>query len=74
MVIFRCMSCRCCFEALFGTRKSFFKDVSKSIMQIIAEGKAKPKFVSLSSSILGKGSWFDELSYLHSPESKLLLG
>lgn len=35
--------------------------------EIIADGKTKPKFVSLSSSIVGKGSCINELNYLHSP-------
>ncbi|CAI9103836.1 OLC1v1002407C1 [Oldenlandia corymbosa var. corymbosa] len=37
--------------------------------QIITSGKVKPKFVSLSASILESGSWINEISYLHSPES-----
>ncbi|KAL3515635.1 hypothetical protein ACH5RR_022537 [Cinchona calisaya] len=37
--------------------------------QIIADGKVKPKFVSLSASILRSESWINEISYLHSPET-----
>ncbi|XP_060167686.1 UDP-glucose:glycoprotein glucosyltransferase isoform X1 [Lycium barbarum] len=34
--------------------------------QIIAEGKVKPRFVSLSALILADNSFFNEISYLHS--------
>ncbi|CDO97566.1 unnamed protein product [Coffea canephora] len=37
--------------------------------QIIAGGKVKPKFVSLSASILRNGSWINEISYLHSSDT-----
>ncbi|KAL2460508.1 UDP-glucose:glycoprotein glucosyltransferase [Abeliophyllum distichum] len=37
--------------------------------KIIADGKVKPKFVSLSASILGKESVLYDISYLHSPET-----
>ncbi|KMS95940.1 hypothetical protein BVRB_003480 isoform A [Beta vulgaris subsp. vulgaris] len=36
---------------------------------IIADGKVKPKFVSLSNSILDEESALHEMSYLHSPET-----
>ncbi|XP_021717311.1 UDP-glucose:glycoprotein glucosyltransferase-like [Chenopodium quinoa] len=36
---------------------------------IIIDGKVKPKFVSLSDSILDEGSALHEISYLHSPET-----
>lgn len=42
-------------------------------MQILADGKAKRRFVSLASSILGGESVLNEISYLHSPESKYFL-
>ncbi|PSS26754.1 UDP-glucose:glycoprotein like [Actinidia chinensis var. chinensis] len=35
--------------------------------QIIADGKVKPKYVSLSRAILGKDSVLNDVSYLHSP-------
>ncbi|KAL0357165.1 UNVERIFIED_CONTAM: UDP-glucose:glycoprotein glucosyltransferase [Sesamum calycinum] len=37
--------------------------------KIIAEGKTKPKFVSLSASVLAKESVLNDLYYLHSPET-----
>ncbi|XP_016539076.2 UDP-glucose:glycoprotein glucosyltransferase isoform X1 [Capsicum annuum] len=37
--------------------------------QIIAEGKVKPRFVSLSALILTDNSFFNEVSYLHSTET-----
>ncbi|KAI3445630.1 hypothetical protein Pfo_002295 [Paulownia fortunei] len=37
--------------------------------KIIADGKAKPKFVSLCASILAKESVLNDLYYLHSPET-----
>ncbi|KAL3350110.1 hypothetical protein AABB24_022896 [Solanum stoloniferum] len=37
--------------------------------QIIAEGKVKPRFVSLSALILADNSFFNEISYLHSTET-----
>lgn len=37
--------------------------------QIIAEGKVKPRFVSLSGLILADNSFFTELSFLHSTET-----
>lgn len=39
-------------------------------IQIVAEGKAKPRFISLSSSILEEESVINDISYLHSPDSK----
>lgn len=47
--------------------------VKHLILQIMADGKAKPKFVSLCASILAKESVVNDLYYLHSPESKFLL-
>ncbi|KAJ8572608.1 hypothetical protein K7X08_009119 [Anisodus acutangulus] len=37
--------------------------------QIIAEGKVKPRFVSLSALVLADNSFFNEISYLHSTET-----
>lgn len=38
-------------------------------LQIIAEGKAQPKYVSLSAAIIEKDSVLNGLSYLHSPQT-----
>ncbi|KAK2966664.1 hypothetical protein RJ640_002362 [Escallonia rubra] len=37
--------------------------------QIIGDGKVKPKFISLSASVIGKNSVLSEINYLHSPET-----
>ncbi|KAK9286489.1 hypothetical protein L1049_014887 [Liquidambar formosana] len=37
--------------------------------QIIADGKVKPRFISLSTSIVERESVLNEISYLHSPET-----
>ncbi|KAK3011338.1 hypothetical protein RJ639_011725, partial [Escallonia herrerae] len=37
--------------------------------QIIGDGKVKPKFISLSASVIGKDSVLSEINYLHSPET-----
>ncbi|KAA8545514.1 hypothetical protein F0562_020298 [Nyssa sinensis] len=37
--------------------------------QIIADGKIKPRFISLSALTLGKESVLNDISYLHSPET-----
>ncbi|XAR56342.1 hypothetical protein NMG60_11036790 [Bertholletia excelsa] len=37
--------------------------------QIVVDGKVKPKFLSLSTAILGKDSVLDGVSYFHSPET-----
>ncbi|KAF2319840.1 hypothetical protein GH714_019555 [Hevea brasiliensis] len=43
--------------------------ISRYNPQIIAEGKAKPRFVSLSSSVLEGESVINDISYLHSPNT-----
>ncbi|XWS67943.1 hypothetical protein CRYUN_Cryun04dG0048000 [Craigia yunnanensis] len=43
--------------------------VSRYNPQIIVDGKIKPRFVSLASSILGEESVLNEINYLHSPET-----
>ncbi|XVF67689.1 hypothetical protein PTKIN_Ptkin10aG0141700 [Pterospermum kingtungense] len=43
--------------------------VSRYNPQIIVDGKVKPKFVSLASSVLGGESVLNEINYLHSPET-----
>lgn len=39
-------------------------------IQIIGDGNVKPRFAKLASSILGEESVLNDMSYLHSPESK----
>lgn len=51
---------------LFGI---YLKYYSNLLMQIIANGK--PRFISLSTSILGGESVLNDINYLHSPGSKL---
>ncbi|XVE66939.1 hypothetical protein DITRI_Ditri08aG0119800 [Diplodiscus trichospermus] len=43
--------------------------VSRYNPQIIVDGKVKPRFVSLASSVLGGESVLNEINYLHSPET-----
>ncbi|CAN1305585.1 UDP-glucose:glycoprotein glucosyltransferase [Linum perenne] len=43
--------------------------ISRYNPQIIAEGKAKPRFISLMSSVLGEESVFNDINYLHSPDT-----
>ncbi|XP_017970879.1 PREDICTED: UDP-glucose:glycoprotein glucosyltransferase isoform X1 [Theobroma cacao] len=43
--------------------------VSRYNPQIIVDGKAKPRFISLASSILGGESVLNDINYLHSPET-----
>lgn len=60
-----CFGCWWCYAYII-----FLYFVTDASVQIIAEGKAKPRFISLTSGVLGGKSVVNDINFLHSPGSK----